>query len=90
MEPLPSSMTVAPILTFWSAPAFATGGVLVVVIVTVEGALSRKPLFTMSCATYVPGRSARKLGEATVVLDKVVVLPTGLLVMAHLNVSVSP
>jgi hypothetical protein len=58
--------------------------------VTVEGGLSRKPLLTMSCATYVPGRSARKFGEATVVLDKVAALPTGLLVMAHLNVSVSP
>jgi hypothetical protein len=49
-DPLPSNTTVLPTLAVRSGPALATGGVLVVVIVTVEGALFTDPLFTINCA----------------------------------------
>ena len=41
VEPLPSSCTVIPVVTFWLGPAFAKGGVFVVVMFTVDGALFR-------------------------------------------------
>ena len=50
-QPLPSSVTVAPDVTFWVEPAFAIGTVFVVVIVTVDGSLLVVPLPTISCAT---------------------------------------
>ena len=55
----------------------ATGGVLVLVIVTVAGLLLRYPLYTTSCAEYVPGKSATKLGFWIFVADSDAALPGG-------------
>src|SRR5205814_2332943 len=76
-EPLPSRVTVVDTLTAWLAPAFATGGVFVVVMVTVDGALFRYPLLTISCATYVPGKSATKVGFAISELFRWAAEPAG-------------
>ena len=48
-EPLPLSDTVCPTAVVWSGPAFATGAVLTVVIVTVSAALT-EPSLTVSWA----------------------------------------
>ncbi len=50
-EPLPSSVTVLPRATDWSGPAFATGRTFSVSSITVSGAESTVPSFTMSCTT---------------------------------------
>jgi hypothetical protein len=68
----------------------ATGGVFVVVIVTITGALSRNPLLTMSCAMYLPGTSALNTGVATLGLDKAARLFAGFIMSDHLNVSGNP
>ena len=50
----------------------------VVVMVTVAGALFSTPLFTTSCATYLPGRSATKVGFPMDTLDSAALLFVGL------------
>jgi hypothetical protein len=49
LDALPSRVTVVPTKTVCGGPALATGGELVVVMVTVAGALSNVPSLTMSC-----------------------------------------
>ena len=83
MEPPPSSCTVIPVVTFWLGPAFATGGVFVVVMFTVDGGLLRKVLLTTSWAVYKPGRSATKVGLATLVEDSTAMLFGGRLISDH-------
>jgi hypothetical protein len=68
----------------------ATGGVFVVLIVTIEGGLSRNPLLTISWAIYLPGKSALNTGVATLGLDKVATLPAGFMMRDHLNVMGNP
>src|SRR5262249_52876221 len=51
LDALPSSVTVVPTTTVWGGRAWATGGELVVEIVTVVGVLSTVPSLTMSCTT---------------------------------------
>jgi hypothetical protein len=48
-----------------------------IVIDTVSGALSAVPSLTISCAMYVPRRSAVNDGAAEVVLTSVAVEPDG-------------
>jgi hypothetical protein len=55
----------------------ATGGGVVLVIVTVVGLLLRYPLSTTSCAEYVPGKSATKVGFWILVADSDAALPDG-------------
>src|SRR5262249_17425701 len=49
LDALPSSATVGPTKTVCGGPALATGGELVVEMVTVAGALSTVPSLTMNC-----------------------------------------
>ena len=75
---MPFSSTVAPLKTVWLGPAYAVGGrTPFVVMVTVDGTLSFVPLFTISCATYVPERPALNVGIAAVALLSVAPLPEG-------------
>src|SRR4051794_39949241 len=89
--PEPFSVTTLFLGTVWLGPALAVGAPgAFVVIVTVAGALSTVPSFTINCATYVPARSAVKVGFGIVVLDNVAVLPVGRVIRLHLYVSGSP
>src|SRR5947209_11696618 len=54
--------------------------------VTVAGWLLRNPLFTMSCNTYMPGRSATKAGFAMAAFDRTAALPAGFEVNDHKKV----
>src|SRR4030095_9078731 len=74
---LPSSCTLASTSTVWSGPALATGREFCVVITTVSGALSSCPSLTMSCTTYIPGRSTTNVGFTTVGSESSAVLPAG-------------
>src|SRR5262245_49431528 len=58
---------------------------------TVSGALSTVPSLPMSCATYVPGRSAVNDGVAMLALSRVARLPAGAAMSAqsYVNGSVS-
>ena len=51
VDPAPLNCTVEGTLTAWVGPAFATGAALRVEIVTVAGALFRKPSLAISCTT---------------------------------------
>ena len=53
------------------------------VMVTKSGPLLRKPSFTTSCISYVPGSSATKEGVGDAGSERVAVLPTGMYVMIH-------
>jgi hypothetical protein len=46
-------------------------------IVTVAGSLLMKPLFTMSCTTYIPATSATNVGDTVLAPESVAVLPAG-------------
>ena len=80
---LPSSCTVASTSTVWSCPASATGREFCVVITAVSGTLSSCPSFTMSCTTYVPGRSTANVGFTIAGSDSSAVLPAGVEVNDH-------
>jgi hypothetical protein len=82
-EPEPLSVTVALTATFWLAPATAIGGAFEVVIATVEGALLRKPLLTISWATYCPGTSTMNVGFALFGLTSAAALPVGNVMSDH-------
>src|SRR5712692_6637128 len=58
--------------------------------VTVDGELLSDPLFVINCATYVPGRSAKKVGVAEVGFVRVARLFGGAEMRAHWNVRGSP
>ena len=66
-----------PIAVAWFGPALATGNVLVVVMVTVDGALLSVPLLTINCATYVPGLSTPNVIVGFVGFGSKAVLPAG-------------
>ncbi len=83
LEPVPSRLTVAPCVTVWSGPAFATGRVLLVLMTTVSAALSTKPSLTMSCATKSPARSAVNCGVAVVAPLSAAVEPAGRVSSVH-------
>ena len=89
--PEPLRVTITPWTTVWLEPGFATGACrALVVTVTVDGWLSTVPSFTMSCATYVPARSAVNVGFTAPTLFSDAVLPLGTELKLHLNVSGSP
>src|SRR5579884_315018 len=90
VDPEPSSCTTAPTPTTWLGPGFATGGVLNVEIVTVEGLLFNVPSLTTSSMMYAPARSGMKPGVTDVGLFSDAVLPMGLLMIDHAYVSGSP
>ena len=50
-ENVPFRLTTAATAAVWFDPALATGAVFVVVMVTVDGWLFSKPLFTINCTT---------------------------------------
>ena len=76
--PEPLNVTVVPCTTVWLGPAFAVGGGRrLVAIVTVDGGLSTLPSLTTNCATYVPARSAVKVGSTTFWRLRWAVLPAG-------------
>ena len=60
-----------------TAPAFA-------LIVTVDGALSTNPSFTMSCRTKTPATSAVKVGPTAAADDSEALLPPGAFRIDHL------
>lgn len=67
LDAVPFNCTVEPYLTLWSAPALATGATLTfsVVTMTVSGALLMIRSSTINCNSYVPTRSATKVGATT-------------------------
>jgi hypothetical protein len=84
VDPVPSSCTVATAVTVWFCPGLATGATSFVEIMTVDGWLFRKPSLTISCMTYVPGRSARNEGFAEVADTSAALLPLGFVVIDQL------
>ena len=50
---------------------------------TVAGLLLAYPSFTINCATNVPGRSTRNVGETPLAGKSIALLPGGLLVKDH-------
>src|ERR1700730_14559131 len=82
--PLPFSCTVWPTVAVSFGRALAVGARTgLVVIITVAGSLLSVPLLTINCATYVPGRSAVKVGVTTVGLLSTAALPAGTLIRLH-------
>ena len=77
LEAAPLRLTLAPTTALWSAPALATGAELLVLMLTLSGALLSVPSLTTSRSTYVPGRSATKRGLTLPPPVRAAVLPLG-------------
>jgi hypothetical protein len=88
-DPAPLSVTCVPTVVAWSGPAFATGAMLFDDTVTEPVALS-EPSDTCNWTTYVPLKSATKLGVAMFALLKVAALPTGREMKLHKKERASP
>jgi hypothetical protein len=75
---------VDPVATVLLGPAFAVGGCICEVIMTVLGALEACESLTTSCTSYVPALSATNVGFATVALLNFAELPLGTDTKLHL------
>ena len=81
-----SMETLLPTTTVWFAPGLATGGKFAVLakIETAASSLLAFPSLTTRVATYVPDRSALKVGFAEVAAVSVATLLAGLDCRTHL------